>query len=97
MKRVSNKQAARNREVAKIKASKPDKCVICGRNRTDAAHLLPRSLYPEYYTKEWNIVPMCREHHTRYDNNRTFRRSCTELYEIVKAHDECAANRYFGL
>lgn len=97
MRKVSKKQSMLNRAVAKIKASKSDRCVICGRSYVDAAHLLPRSLYPEYYTEEWNIVPMCREHHTRYDNNRSFRRSCTELYEIVKAHDECAANRYFGL
>ena len=97
MRKVSKKQSILNRAVAKIKASKSDRCIICGRPYVDAAHLLPKSMYPEYYTEEWNIVPMCREHHTRYDNNRSFRRSCTELYEIVKAHDECAANRYFGL
>lgn len=97
MKRVSTKQAALNRAVAKVKASKPDMCVICGRNFTDAAHLLPRSLYPEYYTEDWNIVPMCRYHHTMYDNNRSFRKTCTKLYEIVKQHDELAANRYFDL
>ena len=97
MRKVSTKQAALNRAVAKIKASKSDRCVICDRRFTDAAHLLPRSMYPEYYTEDWNIVPMCREHHTRYDNNRSFRRTCTELYEIVKAHDECAANRYFDI
>jgi 5-methylcytosine-specific restriction endonuclease McrA len=97
MKKVSKKQSILNRAVAKIKASKADRCMICGRPYTDAAHLLPRSLYPEYYTEEWNIVPLCREHHTRYDNNRAFRRTCTELYEIVKAHDELAANRYFDI
>lgn len=97
MRSVSKKQGAKNRDVERVKRGKPDRCVLCGRPHTDAAHLLPRSLYPEYYTEEWNIVPMCREHHTRYDNNRSFRRSCTELVEIVKAHDECAANRYFGL
>lgn len=97
MKRVSSRQAALNRAVAKIKSQKGDRCVICGRGYTDAAHLLPRSMYPEYYTEEWNIVPMCREHHTRYDNNRSFRQSCKALYEIVKAHDECAAYRYFGI
>lgn len=97
MRRVSIKQASLSREVARVKASKPDRCVLCGRPNTDAAHLLPRSMYPEYYTEDWNIVPMCREHHTRYDNERAFRRGCTELVEIVRGHDECAANRYFGL
>jgi predicted restriction endonuclease len=97
MKRVSKRQAALNRAVARIKDVKCDRCVICGRPYVDAAHLLPRSMYPEYYTEEWNIVPMCREHHTRYDNNKAFRQTCTELYDIVKAHDECAAFRYFGM
>lgn len=97
MKKISKKQSILNRAVAKIKASKSDKCMICGRPYVDAAHLLPKSVWPEYYTEEWNIVPLCREHHTRYDNSRSFRQTCTELYKIVKAHDEQAAFRYFGL
>lgn len=97
MKRISTKQAKLNRAVAKIKSEKSDKCIICGRPFVDAAHLLPKSMYPEYYTEKWNIVPMCREHHTKYDNNRSFRQTCTKLYEIVKEHDELAAYRYFGL
>lgn len=97
MRKVSNKQSLMNRAVAKIKASKSDRCVICGRPYVDAAHILPKSMYPEYYTAEWNIVPLCREHHTRFDNCRAFRQQCTELYEIARSHDECAANRYFGL
>lgn len=97
MKKVSSKTMRLNKAIARIKSEKGDRCVICGRPYVDAAHLLPRSLYPEYYAEEWNIVPMCREHHTRYDNCRQFRRGCTELYEIVKAHDECAANRHFGV
>ena len=97
MRKVSKKQSILNRAVAKIKASKSDRCIICGRPYVDAAHLLPKSMYPEYYTEEWNIVPLCREHHTRYDNSRSFRQTCTELYKIVKAHDEQAAFRYFGL
>lgn len=97
MKRISTKQAKRNREVARIKSGKPDRCMICGRPFVDAAHLLPKSVWPEYYTAEWNIVPLCREHHVRFDNSKSFRKSCTELYEIVKAHDECAANRHFGI
>lgn len=97
MRKVSKKQSILNRAVAKIKASKSDRCIICGRPYVDAAHLLPKSVWPEYYTEEWNIVPLCREHHTRYDNSRSFRQTCTELYEIAKAHDEQAAFRYFGM
>lgn len=97
MKKVSKSQAKRNREMNKIKRNLSPYCCLCGCIAVDPAHLLPRSLYPEYYTEEWNVVPMCRYHHRMYDNNRDFRRNCTELVEIVRSHDECAANRYFGL
>ena len=97
MKKISTNQARLNRAVAKIKASKTGGCVLCGNPYVDAAHLLPKSVWPEYYTEEWNIVPLCREHHTRYDNSRSFRQTCTEIYNIVKAHDEQAAFRYFGM
>lgn len=97
MRKVSNKQAKLNREMNKIKRDLSPYCRLCGRPAVDPAHLLPRSLYPEYYTKEWNVVPMCRDHHNLYDGNRDFLRSCTELVNIVRQHDELAANRYFGL
>ena len=97
MKRVSSKQAKLNREMDKIKRNLSPHCCLCGRPAVDPAHLLPRSLYPEYYIEEWNVVPMCRNHHDLYDGNREFRRRCTEVVNIVRLHDEQAANRYFGL
>lgn len=97
MKKVSKQQAKKNREIAKIKKSLSPYCCICGAYATDPAHLLPRSMFPEYYTETWNIVPMCRKHHDRYDGDRNFRRSCTKLVEIVIGHDFEAANLYFGL
>lgn len=97
MKKVSKVQSKRNREMDKIKRNLPPYCCLCGRIAVDPAHLLPRSLYPEYYTKEWNVVPMCREHHELYDGDKKFRRSCTELVNTVRQHDEMAANRYFDL
>ena len=97
MRKVSSKQSIRNREVAKIKANLPDFCCLCGQTPVDAAHLLPKSEYPEHYTKEWNIVPLCRTCHDRYDGDRELRRDQKELVEIVKEHDPLAANRYFGL
>ena len=97
MKKVSKKQSLRNRELDKIRKNLSPFCVLCGRRATGGAHLLPRSLYPEYYTAPWNVVPMCREHHDRYDSDRDFRRSCTDLENIVRQHDELAANRYFKL
>lgn len=97
MKKVSNKQAIRNRQVAIIKANLPNFCCLCGKIPVDAAHLLPKSEYPEYYTKEWNIAPLCRSCHEKYDSDREFRREQKKLVEIVKKHDILAANRYFGL
>lgn len=46
--------------------------------------------------KDYNGVPI-EDHHNLYDGNREFRRSCTELVNIVRSHDKKAANRYFGL
>lgn len=97
MRKVSSKQSIRNREVVKIKANLPNFYCLCGQRPVDAAHLLPKSEYPEHYTKEWNIVPLCRSCHDRYDSNREFRRKQKKLVEIVKEHDPLAANRYFDL
>ena len=97
MRQVSTKQAARNRQVARIKSELPARCEICGRPAQDAAHLLPKSMYPEYYTLPQNIVGLCRECHDLYDNDLDFRQGQTQLIEIVKTIDELAANRYFRL
>lgn len=97
MKQISTKQAQRNRERAKIKENLPSYCVICGKPAVDAAHLVPKSMYPEHYTNPLNIVGLCRECHNRYDNDLSFRRKQKRLIERVKSFDECAANRYFRL
>lgn len=97
MKQISTKQAQRNREIAKIKENLPSYCVICGKPAVDAAHLVPKSMYPEHYTNPLNIVGLCRECHNRYDNDLSFRRKQKRLIERVKSFDECAANRYFRL
>ena len=97
LKSVSKKQAVRNRELSKIRENLSETCVICGKRSCDLAHLLPRSLYPEYYTNPLNIVGLCRECHNKYDNNLAFRQRQKRLIERVKSFDECAANRYFRL
>lgn len=97
MKQISTKQTQRNREIAKIKENLPSYCVICGKPAVDAAHLVPKSMYPEHYTNPLNIVGLCRECHNRYDNDLSFRRKQKRLIERVKSFDECAANRYFRL
>lgn len=97
MKQISIKQAQRNREIAKIKENLYSYCVICGKPAVDAAHLVPKSMYPEHYTNPLNIVGLCRGCHNRYDNDLSFRRKQKRLIERVKSFDECAANRYFRL
>lgn len=97
LKAISKKQAKRKREVDKIKHTFSESCCLCGAPAVDGAHLLPKSIFPEYYHEPWSIVPMCRYHHTLYDNSKEFRHSCTELANIVRQHDEKAAYRYFGL
>ena len=97
MKQVSKKQAQRNRVVAKIKSMLPPVCIICGRHGTDAAHLLPKSVWPEHYTEPLNIVCLCRECHNKYDNDLQFRKKQTKLIHQVQSFAELAANRYFNL
>lgn len=97
MKKVSAKQARRNRAIAKIKSELSPYCVICGNRSTDAAHLIPKSIYPEHYTNPLNIVCLCRECHNRYDNDLSFRQKQTKLIRQVQSFDECGANRYFDL
>ena len=97
MRKVSEKQKKKNKAVSDIKKSLPNYCCICGAHGVDAAHILPKSMFPEYYTEPWNIIPLCREHHVLFDADRNFRREQTKLIEIVREHDELAANRHFGL
>ena len=97
MRKVSRKQSRINRELEKVRRRLSPFCVLCGMPAAAGAHLLPRSLYPEYYTEEWNLVPMCERHHYLYDNDISFRQQCHELYDRIKAHDERAADKYFRL
>lgn len=101
MKQTSNKQAAKNRQILKIKKSLFDehgeKCMICKINRSsDLMHILPKSLWPEYYTEKWNFILGCRSCHDMFDSSAVFRRK-TGLYQHVKKHDENAAWRYFQM
>jgi len=97
MRQQSKTQARKERELTKIKKELSPFCIICHRMACDAAHLVPRSTFPEHYTNPVNIAPMCRRCHNLYDNNIEFRKQQLELYERVKSFDELAANRYFDL
>ena len=93
---TSIKQKAKNLEISKIKKSLPDYCVICGRAPVDAAHLLPKSIWPEWYTEPLNLTSLCRECHTDHDDRMSFRTQQTKLYEQVLKFDEKGAKRYYG-
>jgi len=97
MKKISKKQASRNAEIARIKKSLPDKCVIpyCYEYGCDLAHILPKGQYPEYYTKPENLVRMCRKHHNLFDNDIQFRQRQKHLFLQVADFDLRNAVRYF--
>ena len=97
IKQVSAKQSVKNAELTKIKKSLPSNCIIpdCDCKGIDLCHLLAKSLYPEYYTKEENLVRMCRIHHNLFDDCKEFRQKQTFLFNQVAEFDEMAANKYF--
>lgn len=97
MKKVSNKQAKRNRELKKIKDTRERKCLISGLFATDLAHILCKGRFPEHYTKEWNLVMMERNNHMKYDNNLEFRQEQIKLFEQAWENDPKAATQYFRL
>ncbi|MCP4141266.1 MAG: HNH endonuclease [Chloroflexi bacterium] len=94
---MSRKQAAKNRRVAEIKSALPPFCSICGKKGSDAAHLLPKSMFPEWYTMPENIVILCRECHNRYDNDLGFRRLQKDLFNRICSFDKNGAMRYFRM
>ena len=94
---ISKKQASRNRKLAKIKATREKRCVICKKLGDDLAHLLPKSLFPEHYTNPLNLVILCRRCHKRFDDDIVFRRKQKGLYEQIKRFDEQGAYRYFKI
>lgn len=97
MKQISDKQRQRNNILAKIKQGLKKECFICDAPANDLAHILPKSLYPEYYTEKRNLVMLCRHCHNKYDDNIDFRQQQNELYDIAKQIDEQAAKKYFKI
>ena len=99
MKRVSKSQAEKNRAIAEIKRNLPKVCFICGQPCTgDAAHLLPKSIFPQYYTEPKNIVRMCRACHNLYDNDKDFRSGMLKIIIKVKGFAKSEEIfRYFGV
>lgn len=98
MRKKSKKQILKDRTIGEIKKNLPPICEIGGKHtQGDAAHLLPKSVWPEHYTNPLNIVLLCRECHNQYDSSMNFRKLQKKLYERVKSFDERGAYRYFGI
>lgn len=100
MKKVSEKQAIKNRLIAQSKKRLIDeygcRCQICGsRFLIQLAHLLPKSRYPEYYLEPENHALFCQDCHFLYDNDIDFRQHQEWAYRKIKIFDELAANKYF--
>ena len=88
MKQISRKQSKINRTLRDIKlklAYESERCRLCGAKAVDLAHLLPRSLYPEHQTKEWNVTLLCRRCHVKFDKDKL-----PSLYNklVIKLDDE---------
>jgi hypothetical protein len=45
-------------------------CLVCWREPTDFAHVIDRSLAPDPDRDPRRVVPLCRFHHTEYDDHR---------------------------
>lgn len=102
MKKVSDKQSSKDREVSRIKRQlikeHGEVCCICHCHLpVYAMHLLPKSVWPEYYTEPRNIQLGCPWCHDKYDNDIFFRQKQTNLFNQIASFDEQAARRYFKL
>jgi len=102
MNKKSNKQKQKDSTLSKIKKGLIEKngkvCCICQRTcEPDLMHILPKSIYPEYYLREENLVLGCRFCHEDFDNFQNFRKLQIDLYEQVAAFDVRSAARYFGM
>jgi len=100
MRQVSKKQAKKNSILARMKRNLPKRCHFCGMTGNDYAHSIPKSIFPEYYCEEWNLIIACRWCHNEYDGSREFRSKQTDLYERalknVKEEDRGRVMKYFG-
>lgn len=102
MKTISDKQRKKNQAIAKIKAKLIEEtgnvCRICGGYGNDTMHLMPKSMFPEYYLEPRNLIIGCRSCHNSFDNVISFRRAQTSLISQCREFAfENQINHYFKL
>ena len=95
IRRVSKKQAKKNRLLREHKKTLKPICCICGGRGNQLMHLLPRSLFPEHYTNPLNLMIGCNVCHSLYDDDLSFRQKQRHLYGQICKFDERGAIRYF--
>ena len=68
------------------------RCRVCGAPNAEAAHVIPRSLAPGVGNNMGadNIVPLCRDCHTEYDQHRL------DLLPYLTLAEQVAAVRQAG-
>ena len=68
------------------------RCRVCGAPNAEAAHVIPRSLAPGVGNNMSadNIVPLCRDCHTEYDQHRL------DLLPFLTLPEQIAAVRQAG-
>lgn len=97
----SKKGALKDAQNARYKKTLPKVCCICGGYGDDLAHVVPKSIFPQYYVSEFNLVIMCRECHVNFDNNIEYRRLqihlCNRVISNVREADRGRVQNYFGL
>lgn len=102
MKKVSAKQAQRNAILAKIKKTKPDVCIFCQTSCSPydgLCHLLPKSIYGQYYLELLNLWKGHTECHARYDNgSQEYRLKFPHIISLVRSFaSRGEIYRYFGI
>lgn len=96
MKQVSGSQQTKNQLLYKIKSKLVPRCHFCGNFGNDLMHILPKSIYPEYYVEDWNLIIGCTKCHKRFDDDINFRAQQFDLKKIVEKYDPKAAFRHFN-
>jgi hypothetical protein len=102
MNKISESQKRKNAAISKIKAKLIEEtgnvCRICGKYGNDTMHLLPKSIYPEYYLEPRNLIIGCRECHRLFDDVIEFRRAQESLISQCSEFAlESDVTRYFKI
>jgi hypothetical protein len=101
MKKRSDKQKLKDAEIARIKKELiEENGYRCELSRTyseklDLCHILPKSIFPEFYLCKWNMFLAKREWHNEFDNRLEYRQLQIHLFTRAFEHAPVESKRYF--